>query len=122
MNDPAVEVTNSMGPVARPRWNKRLLWGGLAVLMAAFGAWFLYDYGINDRALRQAEAEADRLDPGWRFHELDAARAPAPLSPENSAPQVRTVHRLLPAGAAGTVSGLLSQLENSPQVRLDEGQ
>lgn len=125
MNDPAVQVANSLGPVARPRWRKRLLWGGLvlAVLMAAVGGWFLYDYGINDRALHQAEAEADRLDPGWRFHELEAARAPAPPDPENSALQVRTVHRLLPAGAAGTVSGLLSRLENSPpQVRLDEGQ
>jgi hypothetical protein len=69
------------------------------------------------------EAEADRLDPGWRFPELEAARAPAPPDLENGALQVRTTQRLLPAGAAGTVSGLLSRLENAPpQVRLEEGQ
>src|SRR5207248_825627 len=50
-----------------------------------------------DRAFRTAIAEADRLDPGWRLMELEAARAEIPDS-ENAAIQVLAVRKLLPPG------------------------
>jgi hypothetical protein len=61
---------------------------------AAAGLGF-YVTNVGKWELRAAVAEADRLDPGWRFEDLEAAREP--VSPaENSAPVVLAAGALLP--------------------------
>jgi hypothetical protein len=49
------------------------------------------------KQLRAAIAEADRLDPHWRFDDLEAARASVP-DERNAALAVLYVNRLLPTG------------------------
>ncbi len=56
---------------------------------------YLYRTSQADRQLEEAIAEADRLDPDWRFEELEQKRAAVPES-ENAASQVLAVKRLLP--------------------------
>ena len=67
----------------------------LALLLAA-GAREVYRMGEGDRQLGEAAAEADRLDPHWRFDELEAARGAVP-DERNAALVVLEVIRLLPA-------------------------
>jgi hypothetical protein len=130
MSDLASNVAFRPVSVSRSPWRKRLIRGGLAlvVLIAAFVGWLLYDHYVKERALREAEAEADRLDPGWRFHELEAARPPAPPDSENGALQVLAARRLLPRlwpapPQPGQGRGLEERLGDlPPQVRLDEEQ
>jgi hypothetical protein len=55
----------------------------------------VYDFLASDRALQNALAEADRLDPGWSFPELEAARAVIPDA-ENAALRVLAARQLLP--------------------------
>ena len=50
----------------------------------------------SNRELREAVAEADRLDPGWRFEDLESARALVP-DQENSALHVLAARALIPA-------------------------
>jgi hypothetical protein len=50
---------------------------------------------VSAEKLRAALAEADRLDPGWRFADLERARAPVPEG-DNAAPQVLKAARLIP--------------------------
>jgi hypothetical protein len=59
-------------------------------------SWLAYEWHRAERERREAEAEADRLDPGWRLTELEAARVIVP-DEENSALQVRAAFKLLPA-------------------------
>src|SRR5262249_20954983 len=59
--------------------------------------WYAYLYSLADRRLRDALAEADRLDPGWRMPELEASRALLPDS-ENAAVHVLAASTLQPAG------------------------
>jgi hypothetical protein len=75
-----------------------LLRVALALLLVVLAgvSWLAYEWHQAERELREAEAEADRLDPGWRLAELKAARATVPDN-ENSALQVRSAFRLLPA-------------------------
>ena len=54
---------------------------GTAVLIAGFA---VYLATAADRRYRAALAETDRLDPGWRFSEIEAARSVVPDA-ENSA-------------------------------------
>jgi hypothetical protein len=77
----------------RARWPRFLLLG--LVLLAGLGLAYGYLLRLADRRLREAVAEADQLDPGWRLDELEAARAPIP-DEENAAPRVLAAHRLLP--------------------------
>jgi hypothetical protein len=80
------------------RW---LLAAGVVVLLV--GGWFGY-ISLRMRAkskaaeaeLREAIAETDRLDPGWRLEELEAKRA-RPSDPDNGALCVRRARALLPA-------------------------
>src|SRR5713226_5803442 len=75
---------------------RKLLWGALIASPFLFLlAWRGYEWYL-DRELRAAIAEADRLDPGWRLAELEAARAEI-LDEENAALQVLAARRLLPA-------------------------
>jgi hypothetical protein len=51
----------------------------------------------SEQALREAIAEADRLDPGWRRQDL-AARRPAIPDEQNAALRVLAARRLMPPG------------------------
>jgi hypothetical protein len=88
-------------------------------------SWLGYEWHRAARERREAEAEADRLDPGWRLAELEAARAAVP-DEENSALQVRAAFKLLPTGwtpgrPSGTdVSAEIARLP--PAVRLSDDQ
>jgi hypothetical protein len=66
----------------------------LAVLLAA-AVREVYPMVNADRQLREAAAEADRLDPHWRFDELEAARAAVP-DERNAALVVLEANQLLP--------------------------
>src|SRR3954452_24089116 len=46
--------------------------------------------------LDEAFAEADRLDPGWRFEDLEAARRPFPAPEKNGIDQVLRVKAAMP--------------------------
>jgi hypothetical protein len=87
---------SASAPKPRRRWPLRLALALLAVvgtplLIIGFGRW------QEGREWRAACAEADRLDPGWRWHELLASRPTVPDS-ENLALTAHAVHRLLPEG------------------------
>ena len=58
-------------------WKRRFVFAGLLVVLIAglFVGWHFYTGFISDKELRDAIAEADRLDPGWRLEELEAKRA-----------------------------------------------
>src|SRR6516162_10040143 len=80
----------------RSRWWRRLVYLGLflGLALVALGSWYSYDEFRSDRALQEAIAEADRLDPGWRLEEIEAKRAKVPDA-ENSALCVLKVNELL---------------------------
>jgi hypothetical protein len=91
-------------------------------------AWVGYEVTqalLNDRDLDQAIAEADRLDPGWRFEDLEAARPPLPDA-ENSALQVLAAAGQLPKPWPPTTFGgpKLPEWTTSlaPPVRLEDKQ
>ncbi len=81
-------------PPARPRrrwrrWQAAVLIGGVLALAAVWlSAW------LEDRDWRAACAEADRLDPDWRWEDLLAAR-PDPPDDRNIVLRVRSVHEAL---------------------------
>jgi hypothetical protein len=87
-------------PEARPSrwrpWERRtaLTVAVLLGLSAVLCAWCWHKIGI---LLRQDVADLDRGEPGWRWHDLEAARADLP-DEENSALCVLTAGELLPAG------------------------
>jgi ABC-type transport system involved in multi-copper enzyme maturation permease subunit len=72
---PGANPLHDSKPIARVRG--RLLTGTLAV---ASLLWVAYVGGSGSSAdsLRKADAEADRLDPGWRLEELEARRNAVP--------------------------------------------
>src|SRR5437899_6990848 len=77
----------------RARWGRRLLRAFLLLVVLAIGAYLVFSY-LAGRELAAAIAEADRLDPGWRLDDLEAAGAAIPDA-ENSALQVTAAERLL---------------------------
>jgi hypothetical protein len=79
---------------ARPR-RRRLRWLMLGALAVFAGGVCLYVYVTSDGELRDAIAEADRLDSGWRFEEMEAARAAVPDA-ENGALVVLAARALMP--------------------------
>src|ERR1043166_7953341 len=93
----------------RRRW---LIVGTLAVPVLGAGVVGLFFF-FHDTDLHDAIAEADRLDPGWRFEEMEAARAVVPDA-DNGALVVLAAHRLIPPkwlpgpgeGGAGLGGGL----------------
>src|SRR6267378_4265851 len=88
--------TQAPAPVAQSprRWRRRLIVGIVAVLGVGVGGFAFLFYHEAD--LEQAVAEADRLDPGWRLEEMEAARAAVPDA-ENGAVLVLAAHPLIPA-------------------------
>jgi hypothetical protein len=84
-------------PAAVPR-RSRLRWIllGIVLVVAAIVGVFAYVIHEQDRELREAIAEADRLDPGWRFEDLQAARENVPDA-ENGAVFVLAARGKIPA-------------------------
>jgi hypothetical protein len=83
-------------PRARSR-RRRLRWvivGLVAALAVGAGVYVYVEYG-RDWDVLDAIAEADRLDPGWRFQEMEAARAAVPEA-ENGAALVLAARALMP--------------------------
>ena len=120
-------LTVSDAAPTRRRLRKQFLWIGLALLflfLACIGAAFYLDH-LNERELREAEAEADRLDPGWRLQDLERSRAPVPDA-ANSSPRVLAAAALIPARWLTTPppapgSDLDDRFEQlSPQARPDK--
>jgi hypothetical protein len=95
----------------------------LAVLLLGLGG-LGYLWYARDQALREALAEADRLDPGWRLAGLEAARAAVPDA-ENAALQVQAADALLPKSWLASASSGPSLEEEEvdqakPPVRIGE--
>jgi hypothetical protein len=78
-------------------WKRRLIYAGLLIVLIVglFLGWQFYTNLLSDKDLRDAIAEADRLDPGWRLEELEANREVIPAA-ENSAEQVLVIKALMP--------------------------
>ncbi len=95
MSSPPVE--DLPPPVAPPRrrWPRRLILGAIVLVALVAGLYALFDY-LQERDLHEAVAEADRLDPGWRFEDLQKARAEVP-DDENAAPVVLAARAQMPA-------------------------
>jgi hypothetical protein len=94
-------------PAAVPRRSRlrRILLGVALVVAAVVGvcAYILYE---QDRELREAIAEADRLDPDWRFEDMQARREEVP-DDENGATLVLAARAKMPANwLAPTTPGL----------------
>jgi hypothetical protein len=79
----------------RPKWRKRLLLSSLILLPLCLGTPIVCFVLSSDRELREAIAEADKLDPGWRLEELEARRAVIP-DEHNSALVLLSAQHLLP--------------------------
>jgi hypothetical protein len=106
-------------PFAKMRPSRRFLWvlGFIVVLGSATDAWHFYLVARAERRLQRAIAEADRLDPDWRFDDLKKSQ---PILPDdqNGAVQRWAVRRLFPAGwSSGKMEMDLDKV--SPEVQLD---
>jgi hypothetical protein len=79
--------------------SRRWLFVAVLVLLPVLlllGIYFYIGY-LADRGLREAQAEADRLDPGWRLEDILAHR-PVYADEDNSARQVYQIKGLIPKG------------------------
>ncbi len=102
----------------RRRWRRRIIAGTVAVLAGAAALAGLYAYlaYAAEWELNEAIAEADRLDPGWRFDDIEAARPEVPDA-ENSALVVAAAYAKIPK------TFLAPRPDGDPTIRerLDEG-
>src|SRR5690348_6511148 len=80
---------------SRPKWRIKFLLGSLVLIPGCFAILFVYFVYSCDQELREAFAQADRLDPGWRMPELERKRAVIPQE-ENSGLNLIAVKGLLP--------------------------
>jgi hypothetical protein len=86
----------------RRRLKRRLV--ALAILLVAgLVAWPIVSY-LLEQPLKEAIAEADRLDPGWRWDDLQA-RLPTVPDHENALVHVLDVNSLLPRGWSARLDG-----------------
>ena len=99
----------------RPWWLKWTIIPLLVVLCPLLAIHY-FDNAAAERALAEAVAEADRLDPGWRLEELEAARRQIP-DDKNGALVVLSAHRKMPAKWTPDIDEIFSF---PPPVRLDE--
>jgi hypothetical protein len=100
---------------------RRRRWWLFGLLLLAFliGGYYWLFY-LAHRELDAALAEVDRLDPGWRLEDLEAAREVLPPE-QNSAPQVMIARSLFQRKKTGRDKlGLSNGL--SPEVQLNEQQ
>jgi hypothetical protein len=88
--------------------------------LVLIGAAYLYlSVQAGNRKLAEAQAEADRLDRGWRLDDVEAHRRT--VSPEaNAAKQVKAVRAVLPRAWMNPNDQSLANLE--PTVQLDADQ
>src|SRR4051794_9982654 len=91
----------------RRRW-WRWLATSAVILVGLFAGGVWLDSWLAERDWQAACAEADRLDPGWRWDELIAAR-PNPPDDQNAALRVRAVAAVLRTG--NDVAGALARVE-----------
>jgi hypothetical protein len=87
-----------MGESGSANWLKRIVLGlGLLIILAIciLLAANYYFRKLGREHLRSAVAEADELDPGWRWEDLEKNRAAVPDA-ENAALRVVAAHGLLP--------------------------
>ena len=119
-------MANITAPVRRfvrrlsSRWRFILVAGGLILAFASIALLMLSSQSWQaDRRYREAAAEADRLDPGWRLDDIMAQRAKVPDA-INSALRVRKIAEQLPRGWPGLTryDGSFSETE-TPEVRLE---
>jgi hypothetical protein len=111
----------------RSPWRRRLLAGGiLLLLLMLLPGWMVYQRFADEWAAQKAQAEADRLDPGWRFEDLEGGRSEVPDA-ENGALVVLAAHKLLPPNwlplPPPPTPGLAEALEDlSPELQLNDQQ
>src|SRR5262245_58272701 len=89
---------SSSAPARLAPWSRRFvvrLLAMLLILVAAWAAVLAYLRVRADRALRDAVAETERLDPYWTFEEVEARRITLP-DDQNSAVVVRQIKKRLP--------------------------
>jgi hypothetical protein len=89
-----------VGARRRSWWRKGMILGLVSVLMT-LGLAYVIPAWRAERSLHSALAETDRLHPGWRLEELEAARARLPEA-TNAALHVLSVGDALPARWHGT--------------------
>src|SRR5438128_12623362 len=87
-----------MGESGSANWLKRIVLGFgllliLVICVALAASYYFRKLGIEH--LKSAVAEADELDPGWRWEDLQKTRAAVPDA-ENAALRVEAAHKLLP--------------------------
>jgi hypothetical protein len=88
-------------PAKRRGSRRRWLFVAVPVLLPVLllaGVYFLIGH-LADLELQDAQAEADRLDPGWRLDDLEGRR-PEYADDDNSALQVFRIKSLIPNGWA----------------------
>jgi hypothetical protein len=110
----------------RRRWRWFVLVGGLLLLpLGGLVVLYLELRNSSERELREAIADTDRRDPGWRLEDLDEQRQAIP-DERNGALQVLAARRLLPAqwpAAAGeepSLDQLLDGLEPEEQLNQEQ--
>jgi hypothetical protein len=90
-------------PTTHAAWRRSLTWlivALIVVILVGGAAWIVHDLFISDQGLEAAIAATDRLDPGWRIEELQAARKPVPDA-ENAALVVLAVAEKIPKSWPG---------------------
>jgi hypothetical protein len=123
MNEaPLIQATVS---ASRGKWRRRIfvfLVGVLALAGVGMAFWVL----LAEPNLQRAISEADRLDPGWRLDELEAARE-AVADEDNSALIILEAGGLLPNGWLAAppgergLYGVLQEVGETPRAnRLNE--
>ncbi len=101
---PASPSPESSSAPPRRRWRRWV--GVLFLLILAWGVGFYAYYRhVSDRDLREAIAEADRLEPnGWRMEDIESQRRVVP-DEENAALVVLKVKALTPPSWPPTTPG-----------------
>jgi hypothetical protein len=114
------QIDDSARPRRRYRWFHWLFWPLFVVFfLVGVGAFYLWTmHKISESRLADATAEMDLRDPGWRLHEIEAARAVVP-DEENSAAVIQATGKLLPHGWPPPEVKSLADLPPSPQQPLD---
>jgi len=114
----AAAQTQSTPPPRRTRRRWWLKWTiiPLLVVLCPLLTIHYFDNAAAERTLAEAVAEADRLDPGWRLEDLEAARRKIP-DDKNGAVVVLSAHKKMPAKWNPDTDEILAC---PPPVRLEE--
>jgi hypothetical protein len=96
-----MSAATTSGTVVKPRRRLLRLFVSATLVLAAvvglYAAYLAFDEWQARREWVEACAEADRLDPGWRWEDL-IAKLPAVPDEQNSAVRLLAAERLLPHG------------------------